>query len=84
MSKSHDYPVSMSGYHRRQMLHWAEQAVQQGKLAEYLEELKLIDKQLAKNPLHWGDPQFDLNHSNIRVFRGLSKSFAVYYGVDFD
>ncbi|MFT3878231.1 MAG: hypothetical protein QM703_01060 [Gemmatales bacterium] len=84
MSKSHNYPVSTSGYHRRLMLHWAQQAAQHGNLDGYLEELKLIDKQLTKNPLHWGDPQFDLNYSNIQVFRGLSKSLAVYYGVDFD
>lgn len=84
MSRAHGYPVSMSGYHRRLMLHWSEQAIQQGKLDEYLEELKLIGKQLTTNPLHWGDPQFDLNHSNIRVFRGLSKSIVMHYGVDFD
>lgn len=84
MSKSQHYPVSTSGYHRRFMLNWAQQAIQQGKLGEYLEKLKQIDKLLKTNPLHWGDPQFDLNHSNIRVFRGLSKSIVVHYGVDFD
>jgi hypothetical protein len=84
MSKAQLYKVTMSGFHRKVLLRWADEAARKNQLDAFYDEWKSICIQLQSNPVRWGDPQFDLKHSNMRVFRALTEHFIVNYAVDFD
>jgi hypothetical protein len=74
----------MSGYHRKVFLQWSDEAEANDQLEEFYLEWKLICHKLQTKPVRWGDPQYDLKYSNMRVFRGISKHFIVHYAIDFD
>ena len=76
--------LTMSGYHRKVFLSWSNEAEARDQLNEFYLEWKSICDRLRANPVRWGDPQYDLQYSNMRVFRGLSTHFIVHYAVDFD
>ena len=78
------YKISMSGFHRKLLLSWSEEAEAADALQLFYLEWKTICDKLQAKPLTWGDPLYDLKHANIRVFRGLSSRFIVNYAVDFD
>jgi hypothetical protein len=64
--------------------HWAQEAITLSRLEAFVAEWTMIDDKLKHQPLKWGDPLYDLKHSNTRVFRGLGDLFIVHYAVDYD
>lgn len=78
------YTVSISQTVRDRFGPWKALARSAGLFDQFLDDLKLLDRNLLYHPTTWGDPLHDLRNARLRMFRGLTDHLLVFYGVHFD
>ena len=75
------YKVSIPPHIRARFGPWADLAKRAGLFAEFVADLKLLDRNLLYRPVAWGDPLNDLPKSNLKMFRGMTECLLVIYAV---
>jgi hypothetical protein len=71
-----------SGGVRAQFAEWVRQARVAGLTSSLQEALRFIDRQLATDPLNWGEARNRLRRANLVVCSGFHARILVRYGVD--
>src|SRR5262249_61328788 len=75
------YKVIHSGVIRDQLQRWAELAARAGVHAEYLGALRVIQENLERDPIGWGDPLYRARHLDLLICRRIYWFLRVTYGV---
>jgi hypothetical protein len=67
---------------RDRLQEWGRQASDPALRASLAKALHTIEKQLATDPLHWGEAAFDLHKAGLAVCNGFHERIQVRYAVD--
>lgn len=66
---------------RQQLREWGERAKELGIVSEYVDMLRVMEEQLATDPLTWGDPVHRVPSLGLFLFRRIHWKIKVLYAV---
>jgi hypothetical protein len=81
-SPSHPYRIVYSGQVRQQIQEWARNAKERGILASFLEEIEVIEDQMASAPFEWGEKSHHLHSADLSVCDGFHARIHTHFAVD--